>query len=60
VQGAGKGKALEFILKELKEAGAYPEAGVQVGGRLQQLDDPYPVSCERHSWEMLSGGQNGQ
>lgn len=30
-QGAGKGKALEFILKELKEAGAYPEAGVQVG-----------------------------
>jgi hypothetical protein len=31
-QGAGKGKALEFILKELKEADAYPEAGVQVGG----------------------------
>lgn len=30
LQGAGKGKALEFILKELKEVGAYPEAGVQV------------------------------
>lgn len=29
-QGAGKGKALEFILKELKEAGAYPKDGVQV------------------------------
>lgn len=29
-QGAGKGKALEFILKELKEAGAYPPDGVQV------------------------------
>jgi hypothetical protein len=28
---AGKGKALEFILKELKEAGAYPPDGVQVG-----------------------------
>ena len=29
-QGAGKGKALKFILRELKEAGAYPQAGVQV------------------------------
>jgi hypothetical protein len=29
-QGAGKGKALEFILQELKDVGAYPEAGVQV------------------------------
>jgi hypothetical protein len=28
---AGKGKALEFILQELKEAGAYPPDGVQVG-----------------------------
>lgn len=34
LQGAGKGKALEFILKELREAGAYPEAGVQVRGLL--------------------------
>lgn len=33
LQGAGKGKALEFILKELKEVGAYPEAGVQVRPR---------------------------
>jgi hypothetical protein len=28
---AGKGKALEFVLKELKEAGAFPPDGVQVG-----------------------------
>uniref|UniRef100_A0A383VZ45 Sucrose-phosphatase n=1 Tax=Tetradesmus obliquus TaxID=3088 RepID=A0A383VZ45_TETOB len=31
-QGAGKGKALEFILKQLQEAGAYPPDGVQVNG----------------------------
>eukprot|EP00878_Enallax_costatus_P000447 GHUV01000538.1.p1 GENE.GHUV01000538.1~~GHUV01000538.1.p1 ORF type:complete len:517 (+),score=116.35 GHUV01000538.1:170-1552(+) len=31
-QGAGKGKALEFILRELQEAGAYPPDGVQVNG----------------------------
>lgn len=35
LQGAGKGKALEFILKELREAGAYPEAGVQVRWQLR-------------------------
>ena len=29
-QGAGKGNALKFILRESKEAGAYPQAGVQV------------------------------
>lgn len=29
-QGAGKGKALEFILNELKQAGQYPDGGVQV------------------------------
>lgn len=30
-EGAGKGKALEFVLRELQEAGAYPPDGVQVG-----------------------------
>lgn len=27
--GAGKGKALEFVLAQLKEAGAYPRDGLQ-------------------------------
>eukprot|EP00775_Hariotina_reticulata_P009955 gene9955-10110_t len=31
-QGAGKGKALEFIVNELKQAGRYPDGGVQVNG----------------------------
>jgi Sucrose-6F-phosphate phosphohydrolase len=31
-QGAGKGRALVFLLQQLREAGAYPTDGVQVNG----------------------------
>jgi hypothetical protein len=36
---AGKGKALEFVLKELQEAGAFPPDGVQVRDLPSKYDD---------------------